>query len=326
MKLFTYNTLMKTYFGHAYKPYLQKAALTLFVLLTCFTSFVTSPLALLAGLATGLLLGNPFPQFTAKASKYVLQAAVVGLGFGIDLYQVAATGLNGLLYTFVSLVLTMLLGLALGSWLKLTPKLTHLVSAGTAICGGSAIAAVAPAIKASEQEISVSLGIVFILNALALFLFPWIGKALQLSPQQFGLWAAIAIHDTSSVVGAAIRFGDEALQLATTLKLTRALWIVPMVLLSGLLFKAGGIKARLPLFILLFVLASVLVTFIPLVAAHAAPILFAAKKGLLLSLFLIGLNLNGNTLRSISPKPFYQGLALWLLIASGSLAFIYFFA
>ena len=317
---------MTTLFRHSSLPVLQKTVLIIFLLLIMFTPLLSSPLALLSGLVVGLTLGNPFPRLTAKASKYVLQAAVVGLGFGINLYQVAETGLSGLFYTFISLAATMLLGLLLGKWLNLAPKLTHLVSAGTAICGGSAIAAVAPAIKASEQEISVSLGIVFILNALALFTFPWIGNLLQLSQYQFGLWSAIAIHDTSSVVGAAARFGDEALQLATTLKLTRALWIVPMVLFSGMLFKSGGAKAGVPLFILLFILASVLITFVPAVAAHTPPILFAAKKGLLLSLFLIGLNLNPGTLRSISARPFYQGLLLWLSVATGSLAAVYFFA
>ena len=230
---------------------------------------------------------------------------MVGLGFGINLYQVAETGLSGLVYTFASLAATMLLGLLLGKVLGITPKLTHLISAGTAICGGSAIAAVAPAIKACAKEISVALGIVFILNALALFVFPGIGKALQLSQAQFGLWAAIAIHDTSSVVGAASRYGDEALQMATTLKLTRALWIVPMVLVSGLLFKTEGTKkVSIPTFILLFIFASVLVTFVPALTGITPFILFAAKKALLLSLFLIGANLNMDTIRSISARPF----------------------
>jgi uncharacterized integral membrane protein (TIGR00698 family) len=305
---------------------LQKVVFVLLLALILFTPWFSSPLALLAGLLVGLFLGNPFQAVTGKASKYTLQAAVVGLGFGINLYQVAETGLDGIIYTFASLTITMLLGLLLGKLLGITPKLTHLVSTGTAICGGSAIAAVAPAIKASAQEISVALGIVFILNAVALFVFPVIGHALHLSQNQFGIWAAIAIHDTSSVVGAAARYGEEALQLATTLKLTRALWIVPMVLASSLLFKEGKAKVRVPLFIVLFLLASVLSTFIPLLAAHTAPILYVAKRGLLLSLFLIGANLNMQTLRSISAKPFWQGLILWLVVASVSLGLVYFYA
>ncbi|WP_299757905.1 putative sulfate exporter family transporter [uncultured Pontibacter sp.] len=306
-------------------PALQKALLILAAALILFSPWFSSPEALALGLGFGLILGNPFQELSEKAAKYVLQAAVVGLGFGIDLYQVAETGLNGLVYTAVSLGVTMLLGLLLGRLLNITPKLTHLVSVGTAICGGSAIAAVAPAIKANAQDISVSLGIVFALNALALFVFPVVGHALGLDQQQFGTWAAIAIHDTSSVVGAAAKYGNEALQLATTLKLTRALWIVPMVLVSGMAFKTGEAKAKVPVFILLFILASVLITFMPAALAVAPPILLAAKKGLLLSLFLIGANLNRTTLRSISAKPFYQGLILWMLVASSSLFVILMF-
>lgn len=309
---------------YRFSPVIQKLVFILLVLLLLFTPLFTSPLALLAGMVVGLMVGNPFPAVSVKGSKYILQAAVVGLGFGINLYQVAETGLSGLIYTFVSLALTMVLGLALGKKFGIAPKLTHLISAGTAICGGSAIAAVAPAIKASAKEISVSLGIVFILNALALFIFPEIGHSLKLSQTQFGLWAAIAIHDTSSVVGAASRYGDEALQLATTLKLTRALWIVPLVLASGFLFKTEGNKISIPTFILLFILASVLITFVPALSTVAPFILFAAKKALLLSLFLIGANLNMVTLRSISARPFYHGFILWVLVAFSSLFVIYF--
>ncbi|MBC5992652.1 YeiH family protein [Pontibacter cellulosilyticus] len=309
---------------YKFSPFIQKLVFILLILLLLFTPLFTSPLALLAGLAVGLMVGNPFPVASAKGSKYILQAAVVGLGFGINLYQVTETGLSGLIYTFVSLTITMVLGIALGRTFGIAPKLTHLISAGTAICGGSAIAAVAPAIKASAKEISVALGIVFILNALALFIFPEIGYSLQLSQQQFGLWAAIAIHDTSSVVGAASRYGDEALQLATTLKLTRALWIVPLVLVSGLIFKSESKKVSIPVFILLFILASVLITFVPAIKTVSPFILFAAKKALLLSLFLIGANLNMATIRSISARPFYQGFILWVLIAFSSLFVIYF--
>ena len=305
-------------------PFIQKLVFILLILLLLFTPLFTSPLALLAGLVVGLMVGNPFPVASAKGSKYILQTAVVGLGFGINLYQVTETGLYGLVYTFASLTLTMALGFALGRTFGITPKLTHLISAGTAICGGSAIAAVAPAIKASAKEISVTLSVVFILNALALFIFPEIGYSLQLTQKQFGTWSAIAIHDTSSVVGAASRYGDEALQLATTLKLTRALWIVPLVLVSGVMFKTESKKVSIPAFILLFIVASVLVTFVPALSAVTPFILFAAKKALLLSLFLIGANLNMATIRSISARPFYQGFILWILVASSSLLVIYF--
>ncbi|WP_242927408.1 YeiH family protein [Pontibacter vulgaris] len=309
---------------HFSSPLLQKSTFILFVLLILLTSFVSSAVALLLGLLVGLLVGNPFKNHTGKISKYVLQAAVVGLGFGINLYQVAETGLSGIVYTFASLAVTMLLGMLLGRLFYTSPKLTHLVSAGTAICGGSAIAAVAPAIKAEPEEISVSLGIVFILNAVALFVFPGVGKWLHLSQEQFGLWAAIAIHDTSSVVGSASRYGDHALQIATTLKLTRALWIVPMVLVSSLLYREGKAKVIIPLFIVLFILASVASTFIPAVTSFSPLIVLIAKKGLLLSLFLIGANISLNNLKTISAKPFWQGLILWLIVASVSLAIIYF--
>ncbi len=310
---------------HLNKVFLGKSLYLLLILCILFTPAFSSPLALLAGLAVGILLGTPFPVFTKKASKYALQASVVGLGFGINLYQVAETGLAGIVYTAASLVATMLLGLLLGKLFLSPAKLTHLISTGTAICGGSAIAAVAPVIKATAQEISVALGIVFILNALALFVFPFIGELLHLSQEQFGIWAAIAIHDTSSVVGAAARFGNEALQVATTLKLTRALWIVPMVLVSGVFFRNESKKITIPAFILLFLLASVLFTFVPSVATFAPTLVFLAKKGLLLSLFLIGAAINLNTIKSISLKPFLQGAMLWLVVATSSLAIIYFF-
>ena len=302
---------------------LQKTIFLAFVILILFTSLLNSAVALLAGLVVGLLLGNPFIEHTGKISKYLLQAAVVGLGFGIDLYQVAETGLTGIAYTLVSLAATMLIGLLLGKLFYTPPRLTHLVSSGTAICGGSAIAAVAPAIKANDQEISVALGIVFVLNAVALFVFPPIGSLLGLSQEQFGIWAAIAIHDTSSVVGAATRYGDEALQIATTLKLTRALWIVPLVLVSSLLFKDGKKKLSIPIFIVLFLLASVLSTFIPAVEIFSPTVVMLAKKGLLLSLFLIGANISLSALKAISPKPFWQGVLLWLFISVVSLAVIY---
>ncbi|MER2997858.1 YeiH family protein [Pontibacter populi] len=301
-------------------PLLQKIVVVGFVLAIVLIPAFTAPLALLAGLIVGLLLGNPWQKYTIIASKYALQVAVVGLGFGIDLYQVSETGLMGIVYTATSLILTLTAGYFIGRAFKIRPKLSHLVGVGTAICGGSAIAAVAPTIKAEPQEISVSLAIVFILNAVALFVFPVAGEWLNLTQQQFGMWAAIAIHDTSSVVGAASKFGNEALQIATTLKLTRALWIVPMVLLSAFLFKSKETKLKLPLFIPLFLLASVLFTFAGPVATIAPMVVTIAKKLLVLSLFLIGVNVNPATLKMISVRPFWQGLLLWLLVAGVSLA------
>ena len=245
--------------------------------LVLVTDWLSAPLALSAGLVLGLTLGNPYPAQLGKVTRYALQASVVGLGFGINLYQVVETGLTGFLYTLVSLVVTLGFGFVLAKMLNVGDKLSALISAGTAICGGSAIAAVAPAIRAGKEDISVALGVVFILNAVALFLFPIVGTQLGLSQVQFGVWAAIAIHDTSSVVGAATLFGEEALKIATTLKLTRALWILPLVLLAGFVYKTEENKTAFPKFILFFLAASVISTFLPDVAGVYALLTKIAK-------------------------------------------------
>ncbi len=300
-------------------PLLQKTIIAGLILAILFTAYFSAPLALLLGLVMGILVGNPWQAYTSKGAKYALQIAVVGLGFGINMYQVAETGLTGLIYTAVSLGFTLLAGYLLARMLGVGPKLSHLVNVGTAICGGSAIAAVAPTIKAEPQDISVSLAIVFILNAVALFVFPALGSWFDLTDEQFGTWAAIAIHDTSSVVGAASRYSQKALEIATTLKLTRALWIVPMVLLSAYLFRSKETKLSIPLFIPLFVLASVIFTFIPSAQTIAPILVTIAKRILVLSLFLIGININLATLKTISARPFWQGLLLWLLVGTLSL-------
>ncbi|MBC5772508.1 putative sulfate exporter family transporter [Pontibacter sp. KCTC 32443] len=305
-------------------PLLQKLIIAGLILAILFTQAFSAPVALFAGLVVGLVLGNPWQKYTSLSSKYALQIAVVGLGFSIDLHQVSATGLSGILYTAISLSVTLGLGFILGKALGIQAKLSHLIGVGTAICGGSAIAAVAPTIKADATEISVSLAIVFILNALALFTFPVVGHWFELTQSQFGVWAAIAIHDTSSVVGAASRYGLDALQIATTLKLTRALWIIPMVLLSAFLFKSKETKLSLPLFIPLFLVASVLYTFVPVVSVAALTIVLVAKKLLVLSLFFIGINLNPATLKKISARPFLQGFILWVLVTLGTLLAVIF--
>ncbi len=295
----------------------------LILLLIALTDLISAPLALFTGILLGLIFGNPYPGKLSKVTKYSLQASVVGLGFGINLYQVAETGLTGFFYTAISLIATMVVGLLLAKLLGVEKKLNHLISAGTAICGGSAIAAVAPAIKASEKEISVALGVVFILNALALFVFPFIGNQLHLSQEQFGIWAAIAIHDTSSVVGAATQFGEKALEIATTLKLTRALWILPMVLITGFLFKSEG-KASFPKFILFFLVASLFSTFLRDLSVVYGWMTVLAKKGLIMSLFLTGAGISLPLLRTISIRPFLQGVMLWVIVAAGSLLAVYY--
>ncbi|WP_276499437.1 YeiH family protein [Pontibacter litorisediminis] len=305
------------------KRFIQLGIFWLILLLIVITDLIGAPLALFSGIVLGLIFGNPYPAKLSKFTKYALQASVVGLGFGINLYQVVETGLTGFFYTAISLIATMMVGLLLAKLLGVEKKLNHLISAGTAICGGSAIAAVAPAIKASEKEISVALGVVFILNALALFVFPFIGNQLHLSQEQFGVWAAIAIHDTSSVVGAATEFGEKALEIATTLKLTRALWILPMVLITGFLFKSEG-KASFPKFILFFLVASLFSTFLSGLSEVFGWLTMLARKGLIISLFLTGAGISMSLLRTISIRPFLQGVVLWLVVATGSLLAVYY--
>lgn len=228
----------------------------------CLTPFITPPIALFLGLVFAMTLGSPFPKFNKKASKYLLQISVVGLGFGMNLLDSVKAGSDGMLFTLFSVVSVMLIGIMAGKWLNVGKIPSYLIASGTAICGGSAIAAVGPIAKANESEMSVSLATIFVLNAVALFLFPVLGHWLNLSQHQFGLWAAIAIHDTSSVVGAGATFGEEALKVATTVKLTRALWIIPLSVFTSFYFKSKGDKVVIPWFIFFFILAMVINTYL----------------------------------------------------------------
>lgn len=292
------------------------------VILCCFLSFVTAPMALLAGLLFALLVGQPFSKFNKKASKYLLQAAVVGLGFGMNLHESLASGKDGMMFTILTVSGTMLIGWFIGRKLKLDSKTSYLISAGTAICGGSAIAAVGPVIKANDGQLSVALGIVFILNAIALFLFPVLGNLLNMSQHEFGLWSAIAIHDTSSVVGAASTYGQEALSVATTVKLTRALWIIPLAFVSSLIFKQGSGKMYLPWFILLFVVAMVLNTYTPLPDVLTDGIVTVSKRLLTVTLFFIGASVSRQVIRSVGLKAIVLGVLVWLVIGVSSLLVI----
>ena len=298
----------------------QKAIFFLF-LCTCLTPFVSPPIALGLGLILAFTIGNPFPQPTKKYTKFLLQAAVVLLGFGMNLNAVYKAGKEGLWFTIVTIFGTLLLGFLVGKLLKVNDKTSSLISSGTAICGGSAIAAVAPVIDADSEEISVSLATVFILNSVALFAFPFVGQALDLTQNQFGIWAAIAIHDTSSVVGASQTFGAEALQIATTVKLTRALWIAPVALLFSFFYRSKSAKIVVPWFIFLFLLAAVIRTYTP---ATFPPSIFdslinLAKAGLTVTLFLIGASLSRQTLKRVGMKPLFQGILLWIVISIVSL-------
>ncbi len=286
------------------------------------SGYVSPPLALLGGLIYGLSLTHPFHVESKKLSKFLLQASVVALGFGMNLQEVLQAGRSGFVYTALSITGAMLLGLALGYLIHVSKKAAFLISAGTAICGGSAIAAVGPIAQASEEEMAVSLGAVFILNSVALLLFPMIGLALHMSQQQFGLWSALAIHDTSSVVGATAKYGAEALAVGTTIKLARALWIVPLSILTAVMLKS---KARIqwPWFILFFCLAALLNTLMP---SSFAPAFGAfnhlGKIGLTVTLFLIGTGLNKETLRRVGVRPLLQGFTLWVIVGSATLALI----
>lgn len=291
-----------------------------------FTSLVTPPVVLFVGLLYALLCGQAYPLFNQSISKKLLQYAVVGLGFGMNLQQSLASGKDGMIFTIVSVVGTMLVGMLIGyKFLKVDKHTAYLISSGTAICGGSAIAAVGPVLNAKGSQMSVALATVFILNAIALFLFPALGHWLGLDQQQFGMWAAIAIHDTSSVVGAGAAYGEEALHVATTIKLTRALWIIPMALATSLIFKNGQRKVTIPWFILWFVVAIVLNTYVlDTVPQVGQTISAVARRGLILTMFFIGASLSVDVIKSVGFKPLIQGVLLWVIISVGSLLYILF--
>lgn len=296
----------------------------LILVFLCLTPYITAPIALFFGLVFALTLGSPFPMFTKFSSKYLLQVSVVGLGFGMNLLDSVKSGSDGMLFTLFSVVSVVFLGVIMGKWLGVGKVPSYLIASGTAICGGSAIAAVGPIAKAKASEMSVALATVFVLNAIALFLFPVLGHWLHLSQQQFGVWAAIAIHDTSSVVGAGATYGEEALKVATTVKLTRALWIIPLSIFTTFYFKSKGDKLYIPWFIFLFILAMVINTYlnIPTVITHS--IVSASRQCLTLTLFFIGAGLSRSTIKSVGIKPFILGVVLWFFIAVISLLFIYF--
>jgi len=285
----------------------------------CLTPWASPPLALVAGLIFGAIATHPYPGESRQISKHLLQAAVVGLGFGMNLHQVLRAGRSGFVYTAAGIGFALLVGTALGYMMRVRSRPSFLISTGTAICGGSAIAAVGPVVGATEDEMSVSLGTIFLLNSVALLAFPVIGGALHLTQQQFGLWAALAIHDTSSVVGACAKFGAVALAVGTTVKLARALWIVPVTVATAV--KSGSKKTRIqwPWFILFFCLAAMLNTYF----LEGLPVYqFLSKAGklmLIFTLFLIGATLSPAALRKVGPRPLIQGALLWIVVAVTSL-------
>lgn len=288
------------------------------------STWVTPPVVLFIGLVFALLCGQAYPTFNKNISKKLLQYSVIGLGFGMNLQASLASGKEGMFFTIISVIGTLLIGMFIGcKVLKLNRNTSYLISSGTAICGGSAIAAVGPIIKAKDTDMSMALATVFILNAIGLFLFPALGHWLGLSQQEFGTWAAIAIHDTSSVVGAGAAYGEEALQVATTIKLTRALWIIPLALVTSLIFRSDGKKITIPWFILFFIVAMLINTYLltdyPEVGKLIADI---ARKGLIITMFFIGASLSVDVIKSVGIRPLLQGVLLWIIISAASLAYI----
>ncbi len=303
------------------KSMLRKVLFFMLVLF-CVSPFATSPIALAVGIAFTILIGNPYEHNVHRYIHLLLQISIVGLGFGLKLDEAMQAGRTGITLTIMSITMVMVLGYLLGKFLKLEQALAYLLSVGTAICGGSAIAAVTPIIKPSTKQISLALAIVFTLNSVALFIYPAIGHLLNMTQEQFGLWCAIGIHDTSSVVGAANKYGDVALKIATTVKLSRALWIIPMSLLTMFLFKTKGTKVKIPWFIGYFIIAILLNTYFPVFDGFSQIATAGAKSGLNLTLFLIGSTISIQTLKTISWKPLLLALILWITISVGSLLLI----
>lgn len=276
----------------------------------------TAPvIALFLGVIYAILFLHPYKKVSGKLSKYLLQVAVVGLGFGMNLHKALEIGKDGVIFTLISVTLVMIVGCILGHFFHLSKKLSYLISSGTAICGGSAIAAISPIVDADENETSMSLGVIFILNAIALFLFPPLGHYLGLTQQEFGMWAAIAIHDTSSVVGAGRIYGEEALSVATMVKLTRALWIIPLSLVSMFFFRKKGGKLYIPWFIFFFILAMIVSTYVTIPSYLLVIIAKLAKIFLSITLFLIGSSLSVKAIKTVGFRPILLGVCLWFLIS-----------
>lgn len=299
----------------------QKVIFIFFTIL-CLMPFISSPIALIIGILIAQLFGNPYEKLSKKASNLLLKVAVVGLGFGMNVFTAIHVGKEGISFTIISISCVMILGFILTKVFKIDRITGYLIAAGTAICGGSAIAALSPITKAKDSQISVALAVVFTLNSIALLIFPPLGHLFHMSQHEFGLWCAIAIHDTSSVVGASSKYGEEALQIATTVKLARALWIIPLSFITLLFFKNSNKKISIPWFIGLFLIAICLNTYLPIIHEISPIIIMFSKSALTLTLFLIGTSLSFNMIKNIGYKPLLIAIILWVIIASGSLFLI----
>ncbi|MFI3269595.1 MAG: putative sulfate exporter family transporter [Rikenellaceae bacterium] len=299
-------------------------ALFVALLVASATPYITAPIALVIGFVFANTLGHPFPKWSGKATSLLLKGSVVGLGFGMDLHSAIEVGKDGLVLTAATISTVLILGYLIGGALKMPRKLSHLTASGTAICGGSAIAAVAPAVGATQSETTLSLGVIFLLNSVALLIFPPLGHLLGLTDHEFGMWCAMAIHDTSSVVGAASAYSEEALQIATTVKLARALWIIPVSILSAYLFRTKDSKISIPWFILYFVVAMVANSYIPHIEVVGTPIYSLSKELLVVTLFLIGSSLSVKSMREVGIKPLALGVVLWVVVSILSLTAIHY--
>lgn len=296
------------------------------VLVLCLFPFFSAPLALFCGIALAFLGKNTSPPInTGKFTKYLLEASIVLMGFGMSLTEVVEIGKNGFLITIVTVFVTFIIGLGLGKIFKVDKNISLLISGGTSICGGSAIAAIAPVIDAKSNQMSFALVVIFVLNAIALFVFPIVGHALNMDQVHFGYWAAIAIHDTSSVVGACATYGDVALQTGTTVKLTRTLWIIPLVLFISAINKNNGAKISIPWFILYFVLAILIATYLPGMDKINDALVYMGRRGMTISLFFIGISIKLGETKKVGIYPFLQGVLLWILISVLSLFWIMMF-
>lgn len=315
------NFLKKDISPFGFRMTLQKSV---FFILLCFSAFpgVSTVVAFLLGILAAYIIGNPYQEKSRQAVPWFLKASVIGLGFGMNALDTLEVGKNNFLFTFLLVTLGMILGLLIGKYLNIDKKISQLISSGTAICGGSAIAAITPILRADPRQVSISFGTIFLLNSVALLIFPVIGTVLGLSQNQFGIWSALAIHDTSSVVGAASVYGEESLQVATTVKLTRTLWILPISMLFSFLSSARIQEIRIPYFIGLFVLAMFASSSFSSLQEFSPYVVLASKSGLSLTLFLIGTNLKFHSLIRSEFKPLLQGVILWIVISVLSLSMI----
>lgn len=288
----------------------------------CLFPFFSPPLALFCGIVLAFLYKGEQVINSGKLTKYLLQASIVLMGFAMPLSEVIETGKNGFLITVISVFVTLFIGLALGKIFKVERNTSMLISGGTAICGGSAIAAIAPVLDAKSSQISFALAVIFILNAVALFVFPVVGHLLSMDQTHFGYWAAIAIHDTSSVVGACAAYGDKALQIGTTVKLTRTLWIIPLAFVIALINRNKASKINIPWFIALFLIAIFIGTYLPGMEETNAHLAWLGRKGMTVSLFFIGTSIKVSEVKSVGIYPFLQGILLWVIVSVASLFWI----